>query len=311
MDQEYDLAVVGAGLAGLTAALFGARYGLKTVIVDPMGAGGQVVNAEEIANFPGSLDGISGFDLGETVQAQAQAAGAEVMIDEVTSITPGDPLHRLSIGNFGPSVEFGARSVIVAVGSKLRRLGVPGEQEFMGRGVSSCASCDGPFFDNQTVCVVGGGDSALEEALTLTHHASRVLLVHRGEAFDGQQALVDQVLAAPSIEVRWRNELEEIKGDGTVHGVRLRDAASGQSVEEVVSGVFVYVGLEPNSSLLEGVAPLDRSGHVATDIWMRTAVPGIFAAGDVRQHSASQLVTAAGDGATAAIAAYRYVRGVE
>jgi thioredoxin reductase (NADPH) len=159
--------------------------------------------------------------------------------------------------------------------------------------------------------VVGGGDSALEEALTLTHYASRVVLLHRGEAFDGQQALVDRVVAAPTIEVRWRTELEAIVGDGVGQGVRLRDAASGQTVEEVVSGVFIFVGLEPNGGLLDGVVPLDRSGHVPTDLWMRTEVPGLFAAGDVRQHSASQLVTAAGDGATAAIAAYRYVRGVE
>ena len=147
---------------------------------------------------------------------------------------------------------------------------------------------------NQTVCVVGGGDSALEEALTLTHFASRVVLVHRGEAFDGQQALVDRVLAAPSIEVRWRHTLEEIVGDGTVQSVKLRDVANDQSVNEAISGVFIFVGLEPNGGLLEGIVPLDRSGHIRTDIWMRTEVPGIFAVGDVRQHSASQLITAAG-----------------
>ena len=191
--------------------------------------------------------------------------------------------------------------------STLRKLGVPGEEELFGSGVSYCATCDGGFFMNQTVAVVGGGDSALDEALVLTEYASKVILFHRGDAFSGEQILSERVLANPKIEVRWNTTLSEILGDEQVEGVSIVDETSGETSRIDLSGVFIYIGLDPNTDYLQDLLPLDNAGHIPTDIWMNTDVRGIFAAGDIRQNSAAQLVSAAGDGATAAIAARRYL----
>ena len=202
-----------------------------------------------------------------------------------------------------------ARAVIVAAGSRLRSLGVPGEEAFLGRGVSHCASCDGHFFSGQDVCVIGGGDSALDEALVLTEHAARVTIIHREEQFDAQRVLIDRVAANGKIEIVPKTAVEEIFGDDSVSGVRLRDLTSRAVRDHAVKGVFVYVGLEPNTAFLRGTVALDPAGHIDTDIMMRTSVPGIFAAGDIRAHSVAQLAAVAGDGATAAIAAWRYLKG--
>jgi thioredoxin reductase (NADPH) len=204
-----------------------------------------------------------------------------------------------------------AGAVIVASGSHARALGVPGEDRLVGKGVSHCASCDGPLFRGQTVGVAGGGDSALIEALTLAEHVGRVLIFHRGSELNAQQTYVQRVLDERKIEVCWQTEVREILGESEVTGVRVQELGSGAERTEELVGLFVYVGLEPNSGYLGGLLELDEAGHVPTDIWMRTAVPGLFAAGDVRQHSASQAITAAGDGATAAIAADRYLRARE
>jgi len=301
--REFDLVVVGAGLAGLTAGMYGARYGLSTAIVDQMGSGGQILNAERIENFPGFPDGIAGYDLGPLVQEQAENAGAEFILDSAQSLeAEGD--DRIVTG---AEETLRAKAVIVAAGSTLRRLGIPGEERFTGKGVSQCATCDGPFFQGEPVCVIGGGDSAVDEALVLTQYASEVTLYHRGETLGAQQALLDRVVSTPNLSIVAGATVEEILGgDDAVAGVRLTGGA-----EQALRGVFVYVGLEPNTSFLRGVVDLDPAGHVVTDILMRTSMPGVFAAGDIRQHSVAQLVTAAGDGATAAIAAYRYIRGRE
>jgi thioredoxin reductase (NADPH) len=201
-----------------------------------------------------------------------------------------------------------ARAVIVAAGSALKSLGVPGEEVFRGRGVSHCASCDGHFFSGRDVCVIGGGDSALDEALVLTEHAARVTIFHRGTAFDAQQVLIERAAANDKIEIVPATAVEEIFGDDSVAGVRLRDLNARTVRDHPVKGVFVYVGLEPNSAFLRGVVALDPAGHVDTDIMMRTSVPGIFAAGDIRAHSVAQLAAVAGDGATAASAAWRYLK---
>jgi thioredoxin reductase (NADPH) len=197
----------------------------------------------------------------------------------------------------------------VAAGSTLRRLGVGGEEEFEGRGVSYCATCDGAFFADETVAVVGGGDSAMDEAITLTHYASKVILFHRGDRLDAQKALQDRVMSDPKIEVRWNTVVERILGNDQVHSVAIRDTQTGETFQVEVSGVFIFIGLDPNTEYLKDLLPLDNAGHIQTNIWMETPVSGIFAAGDIRQQSASQLVTSAGDGATAAIAAHRYISG--
>ena len=268
-----------------------------------MGPGGQVINEVNIEDFPGFPEGIAGYSLGPLALEQAQAMGVDFLMDQVTALEPGSSRHLVRLG----ASELSAKGVIIASGSDRRRLGVPGEEEFEGRGVSYCASCDGPFFQDQTVCVVGGGDSALGEALVLTDYASRVLLLHRGDSFRAQHAFQRRVEDARKIEIRWHSELEEILGDAGVENVRVKNTKTQEHYEEQLSAVFVEVGLEPSTQFLQGVVPLDGSGHIPTNVWMETEVPGIFAAGDVRQNSASQLVAAAGDGATAAVAAYRYI----
>jgi thioredoxin reductase (NADPH) len=299
--REIDLAIVGAGVAGLTAATFAARYGLKTVVLERLGAGGQIINAERIANWPGFPDGIGGYELGPLLHRQAEAAGAEIVLDTVEAIAL-DGAHRIVRGG---AETLRARAVIIAAGSAQRRLGIPGEEEFTGRGVSHCASCDGAFFAGREVCVIGGGDSALDEALVLAEHAARVTLFHRGPQLSAQQALRRQAEACAKIEIVCDTVVEAILGDGAVTGVRVRGADGGRV--HPTAGVFIYVGLEPNTAFVRGIVALDAGGHVETDINMRTSAAGIFAAGDIRKSSVAQLAAAAGDGATAAIAAYRYL----
>lgn len=303
--REFDLVVIGAGVAGLTAAMHAARAGLGVAVIERMGVGGQIAAAERIENFPGFPQGISGAELGPLLHEQAEAAGAEFVLDTVEGLAIEDDWRVVNAA----SEPLKARAVIVAAGSALKSLGVPGEEAFFGRGVSHCASCDGHFFADQDVCVIGGGDSALDEALVLTEHAARVTIFHRGAAFDAQRMLIDRAAANGKIETVLSTAVEEIFGDDSVTGVRLRDLTSRAVREHAIKGVFVYVGLEPNSAFARGVVAVDPAGHIDTDIMMRTSVPGIFAAGDIRTHSVAQLAAVAGDGATAAIAAWRYLKG--
>jgi thioredoxin reductase (NADPH) len=236
---------------------------------------------------------------------QAEAAGAEFVLDSVEGMAIEGDWRIVNAA----SEPLKARAVIVAAGSALKSLGLPGEEAFLGRGVSHCASCDGHFFAGQDVCVIGGGDSALDEALVLTEHAARVTIFHRKATFDAQKVLIDRAAANGKIEIVPSTAVEEIFGDDSVAGVRLRDLTSRTAREHAVKGVFVYVGLEPNSAFVRGVVTVDPAGHIDTDIMMRTSVPGIFAAGDIRTHSVAQLAAVAGDGATAAITAWRYLKG--
>ncbi len=304
-EREYDLVIVGGGIAGLTAGLYGARYGLKTVLLERLLIGGQICSAETVENFPGFPQGLPGPELGPLLQEQATKFGMEMEMGDVSAITRDGSYWSLE--SFDG--DYRAKAVIVAAGSTLRRLGVGGEEEFEGRGVSYCATCDGAFFADETVAVVGGGDSAMDEAITLTHYASKVILFHRGDRLDAQKALQDSVLSDPKIEVRWNTVVERILGNDQVHSVAIRDIQTGETSQVEVSGVFIFIGLDPNTESLKDLLPLDNAGHVQTNIWMETPISGIFAAGDIRQQSASQLVTAAGDGATAAIAAHRYISG--
>ena len=305
MANEYDVLVVGAGLAGLTAGMYAARYGLRTGVVEQMMGGAQIINLEKIENFPGFPEGISGAELGPATQEQAMNAGAEFVMAEAEKISlDGD--YKVVSSDAG---DLRAKAVIVAAGSTLRKLGIPGEEEFYGRGVSHCATCDGPMYMGSTVGVVGGGDSAADEALTLTDYADRVLLFHRRDRLRAQQTLEDRLLGNPKIEVMWNTAVQEILGEDTVTGVKCLNLETSQEETVGLSGVFVYVGLEPNSAMIEGVAGRDNSGHIEVGLSMETSVPGLYAVGDIRQRSSSQLVSAAGDGATAAIAAFGYIRG--
>jgi thioredoxin reductase (NADPH) len=302
--SDYDVIIVGSGLAGLTACLFAARHGLSTLILESNIPGGHLISIEKIEDFPGFPDGIAGYDLCPTVQRQAADQGAEFQRAEVQRLEAQDRLWTV----ITDEERHRAKAVIVATGSQLKNLGVPGEEKLMGRGVSHCASCDGPLYNGQVVGVVGGGDSALQEALTLTNYAERVLVFHREENFSAQETYRQRVLTNAKIFPRYRTTVEEISGDDAVTGVRLRDLVSGELSEVDLAGLFVYVGLQPNTAFLKDLVRLSDTGHVPTDSWMKTARDGLYAVGDIRQDSASQAITSAGDGATAAIAAYRYIR---
>jgi thioredoxin reductase (NADPH) len=299
MASEYDLVIVGGGLAGLTAALYGARFGLHTCLVEHMAAGGQVLNVEKIENFPGFPQGIAGFDLGPIVQEQAEAAGAEFMMDTAVGLDVQGDNRVLRC----ESTELVSRATIIAAGSSFRQLGIPGEQAFEGKGVSHCASCDAPFFVGKNVAVIGGGDSALDEAAVLAAQVGNVTIVHRGTNFTAQKVAIEKLAELPNVATRFSTEVVEITGDQTVTSLRLD---MGENLD--VSGVFIFVGLDPNSAFLQGTVDLDPSGHVVVDAHLQSSAAGVFAAGDIRQGSARQLVSAAGDGASAAFFAASYLR---
>lgn len=301
--MTYEIAVAGGGPAGLTAALFAARHGRSTVVLDPLGSGGAILNVTRVEDFPGFPEGVAGYELGPRLQEQAMEAGAVFELREVRGVEPrGDDWE---VGTDSGEVVAGA--LIVATGTRPRQLGVPREDELEGRGLSHCASCDGPLYQGQVVAVYGGGDHALIEALELVNLDVRVLLVNPDEALSGQETYRRRVAESAQVEIRNRTVLEEILGDGRIDGVRLRDLASGESSTEPVAAVFAHNGRVPNTAFLEGVLKLDEDGHVRTDPWMRTERPGLFAAGDVRADAVEQAIAAAADGAAAAIAAHRYL----
>jgi thioredoxin reductase (NADPH) len=300
---DYEIAVAGGGPAGLTAALFAARHGRRTVLLDPLGVGGAILNTARVEDFPGFPEGVAGFELGPRMQEQVMDAGGAFEMREVTRLEPRG-------GDWGivtDEGEIGASAVIVATGSSFRKLGVPREEELQGRGLSTCASCDGPLYREKLVAVCGAGDSALLEALELVALDVRVVLVHPGDGLAGQETYRRRVAESAQVDVRHRTVLEEILGEGQVEGIRVRDLATGESSTVPVAAVFANVGRVPNTELLEGVVALDERGCVPTDIWMRTEREGLFAAGDVRAESSGQAISAAGDGATAAVAAHRYL----
>ena len=301
--SPLDVVVIGGGVAGLTAGLFAARGGASTLVLAPGIPGGQLATIDRAEDFPGFLDGVAGYELGPTIQEQAADAGAEFQMAEAQGFEARDGgwLVTTSEGAFA------TKTVIVASGSRPRALGVPGEERLIGRGVSHCASCDGPLLRGRAVVVVGAGDSGLQEALTLAGFAADVLVAHRAEAPTAQELYRRRVRECSNIRMRGNTIVEEILGDNSVTGVRVRDLATDATSVLETSAVFIYIGLEPNTAFLRDTVLLDDTGHIPTDIWMRTELPGVFAAGDVRSDSASQAIAAAGDGATAAIAARRYL----
>jgi thioredoxin reductase (NADPH) len=300
---DFDLIVIGAGVAGLTAAMVAAHRGLSVAVIAASSPGGQIVNAEQIENFPGISEPIAGHELGSRLFEQAEAAGVQFVLDTVEGLSvEGDERIIHATGQ-----DYSARAIIVAAGSTLRPLGIPGEERLLGKGVSHCASCDAPLFKGRDVCVIGGGDTAFDEALVLSDHTARVEIFHRSEMPRAQQYLRSRAEATANIVVTTNAVVEEILGDDVVTGLRLRDAKIGAMREQKVGGVFVAVGLDPATAFLDGVLKLDASGHIETDIMMRTSLEGVFAAGDIRKNSVAQLAAVAGDGATAAISACRYL----
>jgi thioredoxin reductase (NADPH) len=300
-----NLIIIGSGPAGYTAALYAARANLKPLVIEGGQSGGALMTTTEVENFPGFPGGILGPELMDNMRKQAERFGAEFITDDATAVELTGEVKRVSIGD----QEHLAYAVILATGSAWRPLGVPGEREYLGHGVSSCATCDGFFFRGQPIAVVGGGDSAMEEATFLTRFAESVTIVHRRDEFRASKIMAQRALANPKITVRWNSVVSEVLGaDGKVTGVRLRDTGSGAESTLGVTGVFVAIGHEPRSELFRGQVAMDENGYVLVEApSTRTTVPGVFAAGDLVDHTYQQAVTAAGTGCTAALDAERYL----
>ena len=300
----YDIAVIGGGGAGLTAALYGARARRRTAVFERLITGGQIATTELVENYPGFPEGVNGTDFVMDLVKQVERFGAELRYEEVRRIEPR-PGAPFLVETAEGACE--AHAVIATAGADYNKLGVPGEDEFIGRGVSYCATCDAAFFQDQEVVVVGGGDAAFDEALFTTRYASKVWLVHRRETFRASALLRERVFANPRIEVVRNSVVERIAGTDAVEGADLRDVRTGETRTLPVGAVFIFIGQTPNSHLLKGLVEMDEGGHARVDLRMRTAVPGLFVAGDLRTEAARQLVSACGDGATAALSAEAYL----
>jgi len=301
--SRYEVIIIGGGPAGLTAGLYTSRAGLKTLLVERGMFGGQIVNARQVDNYPGFPEGISGFELASLMHQQATKYGLETITAEVISLKPGH-VHSVitTEGNFE------AEAVIIAAGSEYRKLGVPGEGKLLGRGVSYCATCDGFLFRDLDVAVVGGGDTAIADALELSEHASKVYIIHRRDQLRAGQVLQQLAFSQPKLRFIWDTVVDEVTGEVKVSGLRLRNVKTGETTNLQVAGVFVAIGLEPNSQRFANIVEMNETGHIKTNELMATSGPGIFAIGDIRKDSARQVASAVGDGATAAMSAFKYLR---
>jgi thioredoxin reductase (NADPH) len=305
VSEVRNLIIVGSGPAGYTAAVYAARANLRPLVIEGVTSGGALMTTTEVENFPGFPDAVMGPELMDSMRKQAERFGAEFITDDASRIELDGPVKRVYIGE----TEYAAKAVILATGSAWRPLGVPGEQELLGHGVSSCATCDGFFFRGKDIVVVGGGDSAMEEATFLTRFASTVTIVHRRDSFRASKIMAERALANDKIKVAWNSVVTEVIGDdGKVVGVRLRDVHSGDERVHDASGVFVAIGHDPRSELFRGQVDTDAAGYVKVDApGTRTSIAGVFAAGDLVDHTYRQAVTAAGTGCAAALDAERYI----
>ena len=303
-----DVVIIGSGPAGLTAALYSGRANLKPLVVEGVAAGGQLMLTTLVENWPGHRDGVMGPDLINELRAQALRFGAEIVTGQVTAVDLSKRPFRITL----TEGEVLARALIVATGASARLLGLPSERTLMGHGVTTCATCDGYFYRGRPVAVVGGGDSALEEAIFLTKFATKVTVVHRRDKLRASKIMQDKALAHPKIAFAWNKVVEEVTdaGKGEVTGLVLRDTVTGERSRLDVDGVFVAIGHTPNTELFKGQLEMDENGYLITQQGSRTNVAGVFAAGDVQDHVYRQAITAAGSGCMAAIDAERYLDGV-
>jgi len=298
----HDLVIIGGGPAGLTAGLYAARSKLDAVLYEKLVPGGQILTTDWIENYPGFPEGLSGFEIVDRMKRQAERFGLKIENREVTSFTPGTPKK---IDTDQGTVE--AKAVIFASGAAPRKIGIDGETALIGKGVSYCATCDGPFYRDQEVAVIGGGDTAVEEALFLTKFAGKVYLVHRRDKLRAVKILQERAEAEKKLELVWDTIPTRIIGSSGVEALSLKNVKSGMDSTLPVQGVFVFIGYNPNNSLLKGIVEMDDNGFVQTNGDMETSIPGVFAAGDIRSKLLRQVVTAVGEGATAAFAAERYI----
>jgi len=303
INNNYDVIIIGGGPAGLSAGLYASRARLTSLLIERGLVGGLITESELVENFPGFPEGISGLELGQLMHQQATKYGLETLLAEATGIelSGKQKVVKTTKGDFI------AKAVIIASGSERLKLGIPGEEEFTGKGVSYCATCDAAFFRELPVAVVGGGDTAIIEALHVSKFASKVTVIHRRHQLRATRILQEKAFSEPKIEFQWDSIVEEIEGRDSVKRIRLRQVKTGEKSALDVAGVFISVGIKPNTAYLKGTLALDTAGFIITNERMETEIPGIFAAGDVRYHSARQAITAAGDGATAAIYAEKFI----
>jgi thioredoxin reductase (NADPH) len=306
--EIYEVVIIGGGPAGLSAGLYCQRAALKTVLFEKGIIGGQIAISKEVENYPG-MEGITGFDLAQKMDQHTRSFGLPIIQQEVRDIIPGAEHHTIRLDN-GDEVR--TLALILAAGGTVRKLGISGEKEYLGSGVSYCGACDGFFFKDKTVVIVGGGDTAAEEALHLARLAKRVYLVHRRDALRAGRMLRTRVLSEPRIEMVWNTALMEIKGDGrSVSAVSFVNTQTGVKGEMPADGVFIFIGYTPNNALIPPGIRIDEQGYVLTDEKCETSVPGIFAVGDIRRKFANQIVIAAADGAVAALAASRHIEALK
>lgn len=306
MGDSYQLIIIGGGPAGLSAGLYATRARLSTLLIERAIPGGQIINAELVENYPGFPQGISGAELGSLMEQQATKYGLEIIMAEVEGVEVGEEEKTVHTSEG----QYRAKALIIAGGSEHGKLGVPGEEELRGRGVSYCATCDGAFFKDQVIAVVGGGNVAINDTLFLTRFASKVIVIHRRDELRATKILQERAFAQPKIEFLWDTVVESIGGDGQVRELGLRNVKTETKSKLEVSGIFVAVGLRPNTGYLEGVVVLSPEGFILVNGQMETGVPGIFAAGDIRAGSIRQVSSAVGDGATAAISVERYLSSI-
>lgn len=311
-ESQYDIIIIGGGPAGLTAGLYTSRSGLKTLLLEKVAPGGQAALAWTIENYPGFPEGINGPELTERIEKQAEKYGLEIKSGEVVKVSLSSEDER-SKGELEKVIktekeEYKTVALIVATGTRPRKLGVPGEERLIGKGVSYCATCDGPLFKNQNAVVVGGGDAAIEEALFLCRFAEKTTLIHRREELRATKIMQDRAVSNPKLEFIWKSAVTEILGETEVEGVKVRNLETGKDLTLETKGVFVYIGTVPNTEFLKGILEMDEKGFIITDENMGTSVSGIYACGDVRKKLLRQVVTACGEGATAGFVAGKYVQ---
>jgi thioredoxin reductase (NADPH) len=300
--REYEIVIIGGGPAGLAAGLYAARARRKTVLLEKGVIGGQIALTELVENYPG-IPSINGFDLADAMHKQAESYGMETNLVETTAIERDGDLWLVRTAED----EYVARAIIVTSGADYRKLGVPGEERLTGRGVSYCATCDAAFFKGQHVIVVGGGDAAMDEGLFTTRHVGKVTVVHRRDELRASAILQERAFANPKMDFVWNTVVTEILGEDAVSGVKLHNRETGEDSTMDVAAVFIFIGQDPNTGFLRGLVPADEGGHAIVNEWMETELPGLYVAGDARRNAARQVVSSAGDGATAAIAAEHYL----
>ncbi len=299
-DIIYDVIIIGGGPAGLTAGIYASRARLKTLLIEKAGCGGQIAITDKLENFPGFEEGINGFEFTSKVEQQARNFGTEIIYGEVLSLEAESSVKKVILSDH----TYAAKTIVIASGSSFKKLGIYGEHEFLGKGVSYCATCDGPFFKNKTVAVIGGGNSAVQEALFLTKFANKIYLIHRRDTLRAVQLLQEKVFAEKKIEVVFDTNVEEISGGQMIENLKVKNVKTGKPGNIAVDGVFIFIGWNPNTSFLsENKIALDENGYIITDEKMQTSLEGVFACGDVRKKMLRQVVTAVSEGATAAISA--------